>query len=206
MSDLAKEARIGEWTLDEIRLWGEWICGTLLPPHDCPNRARERARSSAMIRALADEVERLEGQDLEWVCIGCGYTFKAKRDEIEARDKEMYAHIDQCEKHPMSKLKAEVERLRTEQQEMVGRGNVGQLLRRGYRPVAPQCAGEGAQLIDGEWHMPRWGCDTLQNIIEEYEALTEADKTAGEALADEVERLRANALEAIKLLDPGDGA
>ena len=45
---------------------------------------------------------------------------------------------------------------------------VSLLLRRGYYPVAPECAGEGAQLINGHWHMPRWGCDTLQNVIEEY--------------------------------------
>lgn len=45
---------------------------------------------------------------------------------------------------------------------------VSLLLRRGYYPVASECAGEGAQLINGQWHMPRWGCDTLQHVIEEH--------------------------------------
>lgn len=45
---------------------------------------------------------------------------------------------------------------------------VSLLLRRGYYPVAPECAGEGAQLINGQWHMPRWGCDTLQFVIDEH--------------------------------------
>jgi hypothetical protein len=45
---------------------------------------------------------------------------------------------------------------------------VSLLLRRGYYPVSPECAGEGAQLVDGQWHMPRWGCDTLQHVIDEH--------------------------------------
>ncbi len=45
---------------------------------------------------------------------------------------------------------------------------VSLLLRRGYYPVAPECAGDGAQLINGQWYMPRWGCDTLQYAIEEH--------------------------------------
>ena len=45
---------------------------------------------------------------------------------------------------------------------------VSLLLRRGYYPVAPECAGEGAQLVNGGWHMPRWGCDTLQHVIDDY--------------------------------------
>lgn len=44
----------------------------------------------------------------------------------------------------------------------------GLLLSRGYYPVAPECAGEGAQIINGQWHMPRWGCDTLQNVIDDH--------------------------------------
>ena len=34
---------------------------------------------------------------------------------------------------------------------------VSLLLKRGCYPVAPECAGEDAQLINGQWHMPRWG-------------------------------------------------
>lgn len=45
---------------------------------------------------------------------------------------------------------------------------VSLLLRRGYYPVAPEYAGEGAQLINGKWYMPRLGCDTLQYVIEEH--------------------------------------
>lgn len=45
---------------------------------------------------------------------------------------------------------------------------VSWLLRRGYYPVAAACAGEGAQLVDGTWHMPRWGCDTLQHVLDEH--------------------------------------
>jgi hypothetical protein len=25
---------------------------------------------------------------------------------------------------------------------------------------------DGAQLINGEWYMPIWGCDTIQNILD----------------------------------------
>lgn len=28
---------------------------------------------------------------------------------------------------------------------------------------------EGSQLIDGKWYMPLWGCDTIQNILDEIE-------------------------------------
>lgn len=45
---------------------------------------------------------------------------------------------------------------------------VSLLLRRGYYPVHASCAGEGAQLINGAWYMPRWGRDTLQHVIEEH--------------------------------------
>jgi len=34
----------------------------------------------------------------------------------------------------------------------------------GYDPVAPEDVGEGAQLINKQWYMPRWGCDTLQHV------------------------------------------
>jgi len=46
-------------------------------------------------------------------------------------------------------------------------GVVSLLIRTGYFPVAADEAGEGAQLINGEWHMPLWGCDTLQRLIDE---------------------------------------
>jgi hypothetical protein len=60
---------------------------------------------------------------------------------------------------------------------------VSLLLLRGYYPVAPECAGEGAQLINGMWYMPRWGCDTLHNVIEEHgDELANAEKTGDPAL------------------------
>jgi hypothetical protein len=42
------------------------------------------------------------------------------------------------------------------------------LIRRGYYQIVPECVGDGAQLINGEWHMPRWGCDTLQFVLDEH--------------------------------------
>lgn len=45
---------------------------------------------------------------------------------------------------------------------------VSLLLRRGYYPIAPECVGEGAQIVRGQWYMPRWGCDTLQTLIDEF--------------------------------------
>ncbi len=37
----------------------------------------------------------------------------------------------------------------------------------GYDPVEPEAVGEGAQIVDGQWYMPRWGCDTLQHVVDE---------------------------------------
>jgi len=41
----------------------------------------------------------------------------------------------------------------------------------GYEPIEPDAVGEGAQIVDGQWYMPRWGCDTLQHVIEIIEQL-----------------------------------
>lgn len=58
---------------------------------------------------------------------------------------------------------------------------VSLLLRRGYYPVAPECTGEGAQLINGQWHMPRWGSHTFQHVIEEHgDELANAALTGGD--------------------------
>jgi len=40
------------------------------------------------------------------------------------------------------------------------------ILKFSFTPVDPSSAGEGAQLINGQWYMPRWGCDTLASIFE----------------------------------------
>jgi len=44
------------------------------------------------------------------------------------------------------------------------------ILSSGYEPVKPEAVsiGEGAQIIDGQWYLPRWGCDTLQHVIEQF--------------------------------------
>jgi len=44
------------------------------------------------------------------------------------------------------------------------------LLQRCYYPTEPEFVGEGAQLVNGQWYMPAWGCDTLQHFIEGYGA------------------------------------
>jgi len=31
----------------------------------------------------------------------------------------------------------------------------------GYEPIEPDAVGEGAQIVDRQWYMPRWGCETL---------------------------------------------
>jgi len=43
-----------------------------------------------------------------------------------------------------------------------------------YEPVKPRAAliGAGAQIVDGQWYMPRWGCDTLQHVVEIIEQLS----------------------------------
>jgi len=42
-----------------------------------------------------------------------------------------------------------------------------------YEPVKPRAVliGAGAQIVDGQWYLPKWGCDTLQHIIETIEQL-----------------------------------
>ena len=40
------------------------------------------------------------------------------------------------------------------------------ILELGYYPVSVGCIGEGAQNVNGEWYMPRWGCDTLQHVLD----------------------------------------
>jgi len=42
-----------------------------------------------------------------------------------------------------------------------------------YEPVKPRAVliGAGAQIVDGQWYLPKWGCDTLQHVIETIEQL-----------------------------------
>jgi len=44
--------------------------------------------------------------------------------------------------------------------------SIRRILRLGYYPVSAECAGAGAQIVDGNWYMPRWGCDTIQHIMD----------------------------------------
>jgi len=42
-----------------------------------------------------------------------------------------------------------------------------------YEPVKPGSLPEDSvQLINGQWYAPKWGCDTLQHIIEIIEQLS----------------------------------
>jgi len=42
----------------------------------------------------------------------------------------------------------------------------------GYEPIEPDAVGEGAQIVDRQWYTPRWGCETLQHVIEIIEQLS----------------------------------
>jgi len=42
-----------------------------------------------------------------------------------------------------------------------------------YEPIEPgNSIGDSAQLINGQWYAPKWGCDTLQHVIETIEQLS----------------------------------
>ena len=47
--------------------------------------------------------------------------------------------------------------------------DIKRILELGYYPVPPSDIGEGAQIVNGQWYMPRWGCDTLQHIIDTWQ-------------------------------------
>lgn len=40
------------------------------------------------------------------------------------------------------------------------------LLDKAYFPVDAGSLDDGAQLVDGKWYMPVWGCDTLSYIVD----------------------------------------
>lgn len=44
----------------------------------------------------------------------------------------------------------------------------------GWHPVDPDIAGTeaSAQIVDGQWYLPVWGCDSLQHLLDEPPALT----------------------------------
>ena len=45
---------------------------------------------------------------------------------------------------------------------------VRRLLELGYYPVSIECAKGAAQLVDGQWYMPRWGAETLQHVLDAF--------------------------------------
>jgi len=47
----------------------------------------------------------------------------------------------------------------------------GWMMRMGYYPVSSEVVKNHsqAQIIDGQWYAPRWGCDTLQHVKDEIE-------------------------------------
>jgi len=50
---------------------------------------------------------------------------------------------------------------------------VKRILNAGYEPIEPgNSIGDSAQLINGQWYAPKWGCDTLQHVIEIIEQLS----------------------------------
>ena len=40
------------------------------------------------------------------------------------------------------------------------------ILELAFIPVDPSSVREGDQIVDGQWYMPKWGCDTLANIFD----------------------------------------
>ena len=61
--------------------------------------------------------------------------------------------------------------------------DIKRILELGYYRVSPSDIGEGAQIIDTQWYMPLWGCDTLQHIVDEY-------KDDSKNITDEISRLK----------------
>jgi len=49
---------------------------------------------------------------------------------------------------------------------------IERIIELGYYPVSACCVGEGAQIVEGQWYMPKWGCDTLQYIIDVWDMPT----------------------------------
>jgi len=46
---------------------------------------------------------------------------------------------------------------------------VKKILDIGYEPIEPgNSIGDSAQLINGQWYAPKWGCETLQHVIDEF--------------------------------------
>jgi hypothetical protein len=43
---------------------------------------------------------------------------------------------------------------------------------------------DGAQMIDGEWYIPKWGCDSLEATLDALQAILQNDKLTGSALFD----------------------
>ena len=48
------------------------------------------------------------------------------------------------------------------------------LLKSAWEPVDSEYAGKlaDAQIVDGQWYAPKWGCDTLDHMLDELAART----------------------------------
>ena len=47
------------------------------------------------------------------------------------------------------------------------------LLDKAYFPEDAGSPDDGAQLVDGKWYLPVWGCDTLQYIVDGVRGLAQ---------------------------------
>jgi hypothetical protein len=48
--------------------------------------------------------------------------------------------------------------------------NIMEIIKIGYVEISPDAAQhlDGAQLINGQWYGPRWGCDSLEHIVDHF--------------------------------------
>lgn len=58
-----------------------------------------------------------------------------------------------------------------------------EVVRKHYVPIADPKECAGAQLLDGEWRMPVYGCDTLQNMLDDLKEAIETQNSNLSALA-----------------------
>ena len=65
---------------------------------------------------------------------------------------------------------------------------IGELLaavvRKHYNPIEDPKGCDGAQMWNGQWWMPLWGCDTLDNMLDDMAYASERQQAANAALTD----------------------
>ena len=52
------------------------------------------------------------------------------------------------------------------------------IVRKHYNEIADPTGVDGAQMWNGKWWMPLWGCDTLQTMLEDFEYTLRASNAA----------------------------